>query len=176
MVLQRISSLLKETFFDCSYVAASEIEPFDYLIAIAETNSKEKRKMIKIMAFEQQLDPSMLKKIDKDRCFRIQFLHQLPFEVTPLAVNQIASLLLFLNQNLDWPGFELDELNNRLTYRYNWLIKESAIDTAQLTIITGNLLLSLDMFNDPIKQIADGQLTFNELLRGIAEFGHRTKN
>jgi hypothetical protein len=175
MILHHISSLLKDTFLDCSYLPASDIEPTDHLIVTTEIAHKKKRKVIKISAFEQQFDPSLLKKPLSDLYYRIHFSYDFPDEVSALALNEMASMLLFLNQIIDWPGFQLDELNNSISYRFNWLVKNSAIDTIQLTIILGNILLILDMFNESIQQIASGQSTFNELLKSIADFGKQIK-
>lgn len=171
MILKTIQAVLDEARFTSSIFPASESSPIEQLVVFAGRDQKEREKIIEINAREQQFDPKISKEQLKDHYYRIQFSVKLPFEVDPLALNQTGSLILFLNQQMDWPGFELNELTNQVLYRYNWLIKESAIDSRLLITIFGSILLNLDMFNDTIEQIAMGRSTFNELLESIVKFG-----
>lgn len=171
MILKNMQAVLDQANFTCSIFPASESSPLEQLVVFAGLDQKEREKVIEIVAREQQFDPNMLKEQLNDHYYRIQFTAKLPFEVEPLALNQTGSVILFLNQLMDWPGFELNELTNQVSYRYNWLMKESALDSRLLMTIVGSILLNLDMFSDTIEQIASGHSTFNELLESIVKFG-----
>ncbi|WP_154017855.1 hypothetical protein [Candidatus Protochlamydia phocaeensis] len=147
----------------------------DRLLVFLGFDYKQRERIVEIIAREQQFDQAFKKTAAPDHYFLIQFQIQLPFEVQELASNQVASLILFLNQLLDWPGFELNELNNRVSYRYVWLIKQTALDEYLITNIIGNLMLCLDMFTETIEHIATSQATFNELLEQILQFSSQIR-
>lgn len=173
MVLKSIQEILEKDNFVCSILPQTESAPLEMLLVSAGLDPNQKEKVINITAIPQQLESSTASPALTERYFRIQFSTPLPFEALPSSLHETASLILFLNQLLDWPGFELNELTNKVSYRYAWLTKESNVDAYQILTIIGSLLLSIEMFGETIEQIASGRSTFNELLAGIVDFGEK---
>lgn len=97
----------------------------------------------------------------------IQFQYVLPVEVTPDTFNQVSSALHFFNRLIHCPGFELDELNNKIIYRYMWFVKSNGIDSFLLMQVLGNLSLCYKMFSPYIKEIAQGKYTLEDILEQV---------
>ncbi|MBA2369068.1 MAG: hypothetical protein H0V82_08615 [Candidatus Protochlamydia sp.] len=173
MILKLIQEILEKENFDCSILPSTESIPLEILLVSAGLDPNQKEKVIHITALPQQMEGVNTNLAQNEKYFRVQFSTTLPFEAIPSSLAQTASLILFLNQLLDWPGFELNELTNTVSYRYAWLTKESNVDSYQILSLIGSLLLSIEMFGDTIGQIASGRSTFNELLASIVDFGDK---
>jgi hypothetical protein len=167
MVLNNIKKLLEKEEFDCTFFSATENVPVDRLLVFLGLDKKERERMVEIIAGQQQVSPEFNLPNADSLPYRLHFRVSLPFKVQDSALNQVASLLLFLNQFMDLPGFELNELNGQVIYRYVWVIQPTAIEPTLLMSILGSIMLNLGMFSDNIESLADGTMSFNELLTQI---------
>ncbi len=167
MVLESVKKILEKEEFDCALASATEQIPFDRLLVFLGLDPKERERFLEIIASQQPVSPEFMLPKAASLPLRIQFRVQLPLKVQNLALNQVASLLLFLNQFIDVPGFELNELEGQVLYRYVWIIHPSAIDATLLLSVIGSIMLNLGMFSDTIESLADGKVSFNDLLSQI---------
>lgn len=175
MVLEDLKRLLEKEEFDCVFASATEQFPFDRLVVLLGLDPKERERTLEIVAGQQQVSPEFILPQSSNLPYRLQFRVQLPFKVQDIALNQVASLLLFLNQFIDLPGFELNELEGQVLYRYVWIIPPSAIDATLLMSIIGSILLNLGMFSDTIESLADGKMSFNDLLAQVIKMAETSK-
>lgn len=166
--LNRLKELLEESF-DCSLAASTATTPMDRLLLSLGLDGKKREQILEIIATQQQAPPELALPSSVTLPYRLQFRFLLPFEVQSLAMNQVASLLLFLNQMLDLPGFELNELEGQVIYRYIWVTQMENIDRLSLLSIIGSIMLTLALFTETIESVAEGKLSFNELLAQIVE-------
>lgn len=168
-MLRHIQSLLEKEQLECSLVNGTEQSPTDHLLVFlgVDPNTNQEQ-ILEITAQEQALDTKPTKSHSKEY-FRIQFHYFFPFPIDDLALNQVGSLLHFLNQTLDFPGLELNELENRISYRYVWLTKGNHIDSTLLICIISVIKFILTLFSGSIERLATGKTTFNELLKEIIE-------
>jgi hypothetical protein len=165
MILQNIQDILEKEEFICSILPANETLPVERLQVFLGSDLKNRERMLEIRAGLQQLSQEITSLPQPQTPpARVQFLVQLPFKVKDSALSQVASMLLFLNPLIDLPGFELDELHGRVTYRYVWIIKPEAIDALLILSIVSTILLNLSLCSDNIESLADGKLSFNDLL------------
>lgn len=167
MILQKIQSLLEAEGVECLLLPATKNLPFDHLKVMLELDDKKRERLLEIVALPQQTQAESTPPQVFNLPDRIQFRVQLPFKVQDLALNQVASLLLFLNQLSDFPGFELDELEGRVTYRYVWISPSTLLDSPSLMSIISAFMLNLRLFSDTIESLADGQTSFNDLLAQV---------
>lgn len=174
MVLEQIEKFLEKEQFDCSLVNSSEDVPYDRLLVFLGLDYEKREQILEIIAQEQLTDP-LVKSSPEESYYRIQFQIPLSFKVEDLALNQVASLILFLNQLVDFPGLELHELNNQVIYRYVWLTKGSGIDSKLIISITGIIMLLLELFTASIERLALGKSTFNELLEEVIKIAKSHK-
>lgn len=104
---------------------------------------------------------------------RVQFQILLPFPVRNEAVFEVASLLHLINHMIELPGFELDELNNQISYRYVLLTGRPEDTPALYISILGIILMTLDLFTEVIEKMASGDSTFNQLLEEIVRLSQK---
>jgi hypothetical protein len=167
MVLEKIKKILEEEEFECTLAQATEQFPSDRLLVFVGLDVKGRERMLEIIAGQQQISPEFVLPKAKILPYRLQFRIQLPFEVQDIALNQVASLILFLNQFIDLPGFELNELEGKVLYRYVWIMQPSSIDETLIMSIMGGVILNIGMFSETIESLADGKISFNDLLSQI---------
>jgi len=70
---------------------------------------------------------------------------------------------------LDLPGFEVDELNDRVVFSYVWFGKNEPMDEMLLWGIFGQILMIADGYSDVIEDVATGKKTFVNVLEEIHE-------
>jgi hypothetical protein len=169
MILKEIQKILEKEEFTCSLFSASKEIPFDRLMVFLGLDAQKRERMLEIMADQQQVAPEYQLPQAAILPSRIQFRVQLPFKVQDIALNQVASLLLFLNQFIDLPGFELDELNGLVVYRYVWIIQSDAINAPLIMSIMGAVMLNLSLFSEMIESLATGKMSFNDLLSQVIQ-------
>lgn len=167
MVLDLIENFLEKEEFDCTRIPSSLELPYERLLVFIGLDYEKREQILEIVAQEQ------LQISDQEKYYRIQFQLSFPFKVENLALNQVGSLILFLNQLVDFPGLELHELNNQVVYRYVWLAKKSGIDSKLITSIVGIVMLLLELFTPSIERLAQGNTTFNELLEEVIKIAKK---
>lgn len=176
MVLKQIQLMLEENEFMCSLFPANEQALFDRLLIFLGLDLKKRERMLEVIAIEQPISPEYALPDTSLLPFRVQFRTELPFKIEDIALNQVASLLLFLNQFIDLPGFELDELNGKVIYRYVWIIYPTVIDPPLIMSIIGAIILNLSLFSETIESLADGKTSFNDLLTQIVQLGDQAQS
>lgn len=171
MILNEIKQILEKEEFACTDIPANEQFPFGQLLVFLGLDSKKRERILEITAIQQQIAPEFNLPHASSLPFRIQFRIALPFKIQDIALTQVASLILFLNQFIDLPGFEFNELEGQVTYRYVWIVQPSLIDSTLIMSILGALMLNLGLFSETIESLADGKISFNDLLAQIIKMG-----
>jgi hypothetical protein len=164
-----IQKILETEKILCSLQSKSEHFPFDRLLISLGYDSKDKEKILELLIYPQLFTPSHPRPHSLEEYYRLQFLFKFPFKAQEKTLSQVSSLILFLNQSLDFPGLELNELNHDITYRYSWLTKASAVDSFLMMNLIGTILLTVDLVSSPLERVSNGFLTFNEFLQEIID-------
>lgn len=105
----------------------------------------------------------------KDSYHLVQFQIVLLVDISPETFNQLSTSLHFFNRLILCPGFELDELNDRVVYRYNWFVKKNGIDSFLLMQVVQNMQLCFSLFSPYITGIAKGEYTLEDILEKVVE-------
>lgn len=166
-LLSQIQSLLKKENYPYLHASPSENNPQERLIISLGVDQKKRELKVEVTEHSLPRLPKFETKTPEAFPSRIQFKLVLPFKVVNSSLNEISSLLHFLNQSIDIPGFELDELEGRVIYRYVWLTSPAHLDEVSVLTIFSGITLNLMLFSDNIESIAKGQTTFNDLLSDI---------
>lgn len=169
MILNQLKDILEKESFECALTPVTNKIPFKRLLVVLDLDDKKRERLVEIIAYEQKVSPEFALPQSPTLPYRLQFRIDLPFKVQNLALSQVSSLLLFVNQLLDLPGFELNELEGRVSYRYVWIAQASSLDRLSVMSIMGTLILNLALFADTIETLADGQISFNDLLAQIIQ-------
>ncbi len=171
MILEKIKETLDKEEFACSLCPPTEKSPFDCLLVSLDLDNMKRERILQIIEDHEQLSADILISPAETVPHYIQFRSTLPFKTQDISLNQVASLLFFINQLIDLPGFGLDELSGSIAYRYVWIITTEAIDDRLVKRIVSSILLNLNLFSETIESLAQGKVTFNELLSQIIKFG-----
>src|SRR5262249_42511673 len=101
--------------------------------------------------------------------FRVQFQVGLPFNIQPSASGQVASLICYLNRLVELPGFEINEIDLQVFYRYVLMYGEEKFNKKLFISIVGYIMLLIELFGSSLEKIAEGKITFNDLLQQIID-------
>lgn len=175
MILESIKKILDSEKFECTLIPAKEAFPLDRLLVFLALDAKKRERSLEIFAIQQQLSPEYLLPKGAAIPFRLQFRSKLPFKVEDRALSQVGSLLLFVNQLIDLPSFELNELEGEVLYRYVWMMEESSITPTLVMSLFGSIMLNLGLFAGTIESLAEGKITFNELLAQLVKLNKSNK-
>lgn len=176
MLLSNIEKILEKNEFTCTHLSAKERPPHDRLLVFLGLDSKKREKLLEIIAIQHPDSSESVSYSPSPFATRIQFRFDCPFHVQDIALNQMASLLHFLNQLIDLPGFELDELNGKVIYRHVWIMNPSMIDPLLIMNILDAIMLNIALFYDSIESVADHTLTFNNILSQIIQITEHSKS
>lgn len=173
-MLKQIESTLIKEEFQCSIIQATEENPEDHLLVFLGLDAKEREQLLIITAKQQEVEKKDLPAVSEPTDFFIvQFYYTFPFLVKEIATSQVSGFTLFINQMVDFPGFEFNELENRLYYRYVWITKTSGFDPQLIMSIIGIISLFLELFSATFERLAENEITFNQLLE---EMVHLAEN
>lgn len=173
MVLEKVKEILEEEEFECALSPSTPEFPADRLLVFLALDPKKRERMLEIAAGQQQAGVEFMIPQAAAMPYRIQFTVKLPFKVIDSALSQVASLLHFINQFIDLPGFELNEMDGEVIYRYVWIISPSVIDAALMMSIVGSMMLNLSLFSENIESLADGRMSFNDLLTQLVKISEK---
>ena len=176
MNLKEIQRILEQEKLTCSLLSATEHVPLDRLLVSLGIDLKKRERLLEVIAAEQPFPSEYSRPSSTLLPIRIQFRIELPFHIGDEALNQVASLLLFLNHLIDLPGFELDELKGKAIYRYVWIVHPHMINAPLVMSIIGAITLNLSLFSETIEALADGSMSFNDLLSQITQLAHTSRS
>ena len=168
-ILQSMEKTLETEGIDCSFESPSDEIPYPRLMVYLGTDHKDRDQVLEIISQVQEMG-EVLKEIPvQPNYVRVQFQSCFPFTVKDHALHDTTGALMFINRLLDLPGFELSEIDDKLFYRYVLLTTKDEVDKQLLLGIVGNVMLLLDMYTEMIEQLAEGKMTFNEILEKVIE-------
>lgn len=168
MVLEKIKKILEDEDFECALTPASKAFPVDQLRAFLTLDNKKRERILEIFGIQLASKEASLP------C-RLHFQTKLPFKVQDNALGDVAFLLHYVNQLIDLPGFELNELEGAVLYRYVWIIEENFITSSLILSIFGSFMMNLGLFADMIESVAEGKVSFNALLEEIVKVSEASK-
>jgi len=161
-ILQQMKKDLLAERYDCSLELANEKIPNDQLIVFLGNDSSDREKILLVTAVEQVMQGEESK--PSEPYHLVHFHVVFPFTIAPLAASQTGSTILFINRLLELPGFEMGEIEEKVSYRYALFMHGKQVDKLLLFSIIGNIMMTLDLFSGIIESVATGQKTFNDLL------------
>jgi hypothetical protein len=168
-ILADIQKLLMEKGLPSSLRQVTEDAPEEHLLVALKTAGQDQEELLEIKTYPQNFENAFKKEELLDTYYILQFQFIVPASFSPETFSQLSSSLHFFNRLIHCPGFELDELNNRIVYRYVWFIKKTGIDSFLLMQVIGNIHLCYTMFTPYIKEIAEGKFTLEDILGKVLE-------
>lgn len=175
--LLKFQETLRKEEYDCSLVEASEEIPYERLLVFLGLDEKERERILEVTALKQEFMKELgLVEPKEAHLLRVQLQVGFPFKIQPTASAQIASLVCYLNRMVELPGFEMNEIDLQLFYRYVLMYGEKRFNETLFISIVGLIMLSIELFGSTFDKVATGEVTFNELLEQIIEIAKNTKD
>lgn len=166
-VLGQIQDILAEQTYECVFIAACEEYPFNRLLVLLGIDSKEREQTLEIREYQQLLDLGVSDSENTNLFSHLQFKMLFPFKVSDLANNDLSALIHFINHSSSFPGFEFDELNGEVIFRYVGIFSSKALNAFTIKYLFQCIQFNLTLFSDLLEQVATGNSTFNEILSDI---------
>lgn len=169
--LRRFQKYLDSSDLDSSVIEGSDETPHDRLLIYGGQDYKRRERIIEVTSQIQQLGQDI-----QTEYVRVQFQVTLPFKVAELAARDASSLLLFLNKLMELPGWEFNELEDQINYRYVLVSKADGIDETLFSGLIGLILLICQLFTEVVEQVASGKKSFNELMEEVLKIANQATN
>lgn len=174
--LKQFQKALKDEEYDCSLVEATDVIPYERLLVFLGVDDKERERILEITALRQEFFKELIPgESHEPEFFRVQYQIGLPFKIKLDACVQVSSFICYLNRLIELPGFEMDEINLQLSYRYVLMYGEEKFNKKLFLSIVGLTLLVLELFGSSLEKVASGETTFNELLEQIVHMAQHMK-
>ncbi len=168
-ILTDIQKLLDESGLPSSLKRVTKDALDEHLLVALKVAGQDQEELLEIKAYPQNFEEFLKKEKLQDSYHVIQFQFIVPASFSTSTFSQVSSALHFFNRLIHCPGFELDELNDRIVYRHVWFVKKSGIDAFLLMQLIGNIHLCYTMFTPYIKEIAEGKFTLEDILEKVLE-------
>lgn len=166
--LQKLEKLFHSEGLDCSLTPSTDEAP-ERLLVFLGLDGRNRQRVVEITAQDQDL----LREVQGEGgslfsgAGKIQFEVDFPFKTLDDTTYEVRSLLSFLNRMMELPGLEIDEVENRIYYRYVFLSDQTE-DNLKLSLgILGTILVMLDLYTGVIEPVAEGRKAFDELLEEV---------
>jgi|GEM_PF-4169235 len=167
--LGQLQEILTGETYECIFIPAFEELPVDHLVVLLGIDSKEREQKLEISEYQRAFDFEGPAAISGTLIAHLQFKILFPFRVSDLAVNDLSALVHFINHSTNFPGFEFDELNGRVIFRYVLIIPFESINAMIIKNLFQSIQFNLILFSDLIEQVATNKSTFNDILSEIVK-------
>lgn len=177
--LHKLQLLLTKMGYECSLPIPGEIEMCQKfhlrptLLVLLDFSSHREEQILEISA-TPLLEPKALPPKNFSPYYQLDFVIPIPLKIAKTAKEQLLSLILFLNQLLDWPGFVFDELHDQLSYRYVWLAKESMWEERSFGLLLGTFTLYMKLFSEMLQSVGEGKSSVEGLLEQVLDLYQKT--
>lgn len=169
-LLKQFEKTLNDEEFDCSLVDPSEEVPYERLLIFLGMDEKERERILEVTALKQELVQGMdLIESDEPDFFRVQLQIGFPFKIKPNCCAQVGSLVCYLNRLIELPGFEMNEIDLQVSYRYVLMYGEGKFNKKLFISLVGIIMLFIELFENTIERVSSGEITFNEILEQIVQ-------
>lgn len=143
--------------------------PYPHLLVRIPADDKNRERSL-ILKLEQKILslPFELKNETPNSESFVQIISAFPFPIPSEVYWNVFRILNFFNLSLSTPCLLLDEANHKVIIRYSFLHAGSKIAAPTLVSLLGMTLLFLDVFSDPIEEVAHGK-SIEETIAGQIE-------
>ncbi len=168
--LENFLSVLKNENYEVRLLKNDKFFNAPYLAVTLGKESEVDSKVLEIYVREQEAGQSLTPdRPHKDTILQCIFELEYPFSVKRQYTNDVSALLHFLNQQHRMSGYVLDEINNKVIYRYNAIVTNTGINAQVLLGIIGIILLFYDIHRTTIEEVAEGKVSFNTIISRLLE-------
>ncbi len=168
-LLKPIYQILKTEKFACEIETDKKAPPFGRVLVVLGQDHLDRERILEITTQLQDLGESLKDPPELPQYTRIQFEVPLPLDFNDHTAAEIASLIAFLNRLLELPGFEIDEINSGIYYRYVLLTKDHPLEKDLILGLVSIITSMCEMFSNTLEKVSEGKCTFNELVEHLLQ-------
>lgn len=169
--LKALSEFFKSQGIACQTLKASADFPFDVVFFypgdVGEDKALFEIRIVKQL--EETIEPIEGLEVSPKGYFHLQFTLPLNVSIKDEALYELERFLMVLNRSCELPGFEINEPDKSVYYRYAMMISGDGIDPyvlmSEIGIITGIYMTFVDL----IKLVACGKLNFDQAVQTIVK-------
>jgi len=168
-VIKELKKNLDELELHSFIVEASDELPLEHLFVILGLDGQKREQKLKIVSAQES---SFLQNSDSSIPHSIHFVEfssTFPFNCTDLATNDLSALIHFVNNSNSFPGFQFNEITNKVSFRYIWMTSTDKGEKEILQKIIQNIQMNLILFSEVIEDVCLEKTTFNKVLSEIIE-------
>lgn len=162
-LLKSIQETLDEEEFDCCFQGAREAEGKDLVLVSLGEDSLGRNHELQISCVDHPADESLLSGEQLPHV-AVTFSTTFLIDFNPKTIYETARFLSFLNTIVDIPGFELNELDNCIRYRYVFLGLPGGLDLYLLLTIVGVHMFAVNKILPFIESIVKEEVSFEDVL------------
>lgn len=162
-LLKSIQETLDEEEFDCSFQAAREAERKDLVLVSLGQDSLGRNHELQISCIDHPADESLFTG-EQHPHVAVTFSTTFLIDLNPETIYETARFISFLNTIVDIPGFELNELDNCIRYRYVFLGLPGGLDLSLLLTLVGVHMFAVDKILPFIESIVKEEVSFEDVL------------
>lgn len=167
-LLNQLRDFLEKEAYSSILIPASQKLALDSLLVVLSLDAQKREQNLEIIEYSS-LSTDQKFSTDTPHVSRLQFKVLLPFKVDDLCSNEVSAFIHFINLSIDLPGYEFNELEGQVLYRYMWIISGENLDETLVKSILAVIKLNLSLFSDVIETLAKGKMSFNDLLSNIVK-------
>lgn len=174
--LKKYQEFLHSEKFDTKLYASAEEYRIPFLAVHLGKDQDNRDRILVIKAQKQIMGDAILSDTSGSSTpiIHLDFTLEYPFKFKPETTKELASLLHFINHEAAVTGYCMDEVEQTIYYRYHMFSLEGSLDRKTLVSIVGMILLFYDIYHKTIEQVANGSITFNELIAQVLLLAKQT--
>lgn len=100
--------------------------------------------------------------------FSLIYTLEFPFEVKHQAIANAARLVAYLNSSIHLPGFQLNEIEQKISFRHLAIISGDTLHRAPVMAVLGSLFLFKEAYCETLEKVCSGSVSMNEVFAEMA--------
>lgn len=128
---------------------------------------KETHQIYEVLSIDDKEFPLFIK-INPDSDI-LQFITFLPLQFESDAIPDIARLILFINKEMDLPGFGMDESSKMVFYRCVLPSLDKKVSEETLQVYLQTIELVCKTFSPALLAVMQGKMTFEDVLKKVVK-------
>ena len=170
-ILKHLVTLLHAEGMDASLIGIDDVSPQDRILVFLGNDPQNREQILEITAQDQELGQGLQSNTSQNapQLARVQFQVLLPFKMQAVTAKEVASLICYLNRQMELPGLEMNEVDDLLFYRHVLLATHEDLNKTLVISVVGVIMFILKLYSELIESVASGKMTFNTVLEKVIE-------
>lgn len=169
-IREKIQDILKNHQYIIQQIDDDELLPYILISLGKDTQGRDR--FLKLMIIYQEMGQNLgAKDINiKNPVFNVVYTLDIPVDYHSNYAKDVASIINFINRQMPFPGFELDEMTDKIYLRHAHFITLQGLDERVIVSTVGLITMISDLFIPSIEEVASGKKQFKDVIEEIIQF------